>query len=125
MPLVSQIVATMIPARAVRSSGRSLDKASGSASSSTSTEKPQGSREQSKPSDTENSGRWKKDKPSGAEVIQPEALPTVGEIGHKPPLIVETLSGYPLNCCGKRQCLRIDIRHWSVLFRDVYAIQDL
>ncbi len=70
------------------------DKASGSASSSTSTEKPQGSHVQSKPSNTENSGRWKKDKPSGAEVIQPEALPTVGEIGHKPPLTIETLSGY-------------------------------
>ncbi|WP_425985294.1 AAA family ATPase [Ensifer sp. R-19] len=70
------------------------DKASGSASSSTSSEKPQGSHEQSKPSDTENSGRWKKDKPSGAEVIQPEPMPMVGEIGHKPPLTVETLSGY-------------------------------
>lgn len=74
--------------------GGSDDKASGSASSSTSTEKPQGSYEQSKPSDTENSGRWKKDKPSGAEVIQPEPMPTVGDIGHKPPLIVETLAGY-------------------------------
>ncbi len=70
------------------------DKASGSVSSSTSSEKPQGSHEQSKPSDSENSGRWKKDKPSGAEVIQPEPSPTVGEIGYKPPATVETLSGY-------------------------------
>ncbi|MBB2677417.1 UNVERIFIED_ORG: SpoVK/Ycf46/Vps4 family AAA+-type ATPase [Rhizobium esperanzae] len=70
------------------------DKASGSASSSTSTEKPQGSHEQSKPTDTENSGRWKKDKPSGSEVIHPEPSSTVGEIGYKPPLTVETLSGY-------------------------------
>lgn len=70
------------------------DKTSASASSSTSTEKPQGSHEQSKPSDTENSGRWKKDKPSGAEVIQPEPTPKVGGIGPKPPLTVETLSGY-------------------------------
>jgi len=70
------------------------DKASGSASSSTSSEKPQGSHEPSKPSDTENSGRWKKDKPSGAEVIQPEPMSMVGAIGHKPPLTVETLSGY-------------------------------
>ncbi|UXT43563.1 AAA family ATPase [Agrobacterium leguminum] len=74
--------------------GGSHDKASGSASSSTSTEKPQGSHEQSKPSDTDSNGRWKKDKPSGAEVIQPEPMPTVGEIGHKPPMTVETLSGY-------------------------------
>ncbi|MGQ2954672.1 MAG: AAA family ATPase [Agrobacterium sp.] len=70
------------------------NKASGSASSSTSTEKPQGSHEQSKPTDTENNGRWKKDKPSGSEVIQPEPLPTEGEIGHKLPMTVETLSGY-------------------------------
>ncbi|TBA24212.1 ATP-binding protein [Rhizobium ruizarguesonis] len=70
------------------------DKASGSASSSTSTEKPQGSDEKSKSTDTDSNGRWKKDKPSGAEVIRPEPLPTVGEIGHKPPLTVETLSGY-------------------------------
>ncbi|XOK14258.1 AAA family ATPase [Agrobacterium tumefaciens] len=70
------------------------DKTSALASSSTSTEKPQGSHEQSKPSDTENGGRWKKDKPSGAEVIQPEPFPTVGETGPKPPMTVETLSGY-------------------------------
>ncbi len=81
------------------------DKASGSASSSTSTEKPQGSHEQSKPSDTENSGRWKKDKPSGAEVIQPEPLPTVGEIGYKPPMTVETLSGY-----GKAKVWALDLK---------------
>jgi SpoVK/Ycf46/Vps4 family AAA+-type ATPase len=70
------------------------DKASGSASSSTSTEKPQGSHEKPKSTDTDSNGRWKKDKPSGAEVIQPEPMPTVGEIGHKPPMTVETLSGY-------------------------------
>ncbi len=81
------------------------DKASGSASSSTSSEKPQGSHEQSKPSDTENSGRWKKDKPSGAEVIQPEPMPTVGEIGHKPPMTIETLSGY-----GKAKDWALDLK---------------
>ena len=70
------------------------DKASGSGSSSTSTEKASGSGEKSKPSDTESSGRWKRDKPSGAEVIQPEPLPAAGETGHKPPATVETLSGY-------------------------------
>ncbi|WP_107341377.1 ATP-binding protein [Agrobacterium pusense] len=70
------------------------DKTSASASSSTSTEKPQGSHEQPKSSDTDSNGRWKKDKPSGAEVIQPEPSPTAGEIGHKPPMTVETLSGY-------------------------------
>ncbi len=81
------------------------DKASGSGSSSSSTEKPQGSHEQSKSSETENSGRWKKDKPSGAEVIQPEPLPTVGEIGHKPPMTVETLSGY-----GKAKDWALDLK---------------
>ncbi len=81
------------------------DKASGSASSSTSTEKSQGSHELSKPSDTENNGRWKKDKPSGAEVIQPEPMPTVGEIGQKPPMTVETLSGY-----GKAKDWAIDLK---------------
>ncbi|MDR9779581.1 AAA family ATPase [Rhizobium redzepovicii] len=81
------------------------DRASGSPSSSTSSEKAQGSHEQSKPSDTENSGRWKKDKPSGAEVIQPEPMPTVGEICHKPPMTVETLSGY-----GKAKDWAIDLK---------------
>lgn len=74
--------------------GGSTDKASGSASSSTITEKPQGSHEKPKPTYTDGNGRWKKDKPSGAEVIQPEPLPTLGEIGNKPPMTVETLSGY-------------------------------
>ena len=74
--------------------GGSDDKASGSASSSTSSEKPQGSHEKPKSTDTGSNGRWKKDKPSGSEVIQPEPSSTVGEIGHKPPMIVETLSGY-------------------------------
>lgn len=70
------------------------DQPSGSASSSTSTEKSQGSHEKPKSTDTDSNGRWKKDKPSGAEVMQPEPVPTAGEIGPKPPLTVETLSGY-------------------------------
>ncbi len=70
------------------------DKTSASSSSSTSTEKPQGSHEKPKSNVTDSNGRWKKDKPSGAEVIQPEAFPTVGDVGHKPPMTVETLSGY-------------------------------
>ncbi|KVK43421.1 hypothetical protein L905_26715 [Agrobacterium sp. TS43] len=74
--------------------GGSDDKASGLASSGTSTEKPQGSHEKPKATDTDSNGRWKKEKPSGAEVIRPEPSPTVGEIGHKPPMTVETLSGY-------------------------------
>ncbi|OCP21341.1 MULTISPECIES: ATP-binding protein [unclassified Ensifer] len=85
--------------------GEGGDNASGSGSSSTSTEKLQGSDEKSKPSDTENNGRWKKDKPSGAEVIQPELLPTAGEIGHKPPVTVETLSGY-----GKAKDWALDLK---------------
>ncbi len=72
----------------------SHNKASGSALPSTSAKKPQGSHEKPKSTDTDSNGRWKRDKPSGAEVIQPETLPTKGEIGHKPPVIVETLSGY-------------------------------
>lgn len=76
--------------------GGGSDKASGSESksSTTSTEKASGSDEKPKPSETESNGRWKKDKPSGAEVIQPEPLPATDEIGHKPPVTVETLSGY-------------------------------
>ncbi len=85
--------------------GGSNDKASRSASSSTSAEKPQGSHEKPKSSDTDSNGRWKKDKPSGAEVIQPETLPTKGEIGHKPPMTVETLSGY-----GKAQDWALDLK---------------
>ncbi len=85
--------------------GGSHNKASGSASSNTSAEKPQGSHEKPKPSDTDSNGRWKKDKPSGAEVIQPEPLPTAGEIGHKPPMTVETLSGY-----GKAKEWALDLK---------------
>ena len=70
------------------------DDASGSASSSAPTEKPRGSDEKPKSTDTDSNGRWKKDKPSGAEVIQPEPLPTAGKAGHKPPATIETLSGY-------------------------------
>lgn len=81
------------------------DKESASASSSTPTEKSQGSQKQSKPSETESNGRWKKDRPSGAEVIQPEPLPTAGEIGHKPPMTVETLSGY-----GKAKDWALDLK---------------
>ncbi|WP_088705046.1 ATP-binding protein [Rhizobium sp. R693] len=85
--------------------GGSNDKASGSASSNTSAEKPQGSHEKPKSSDTDSNGRWKKDKPSGAEVIRPEPLPTVGEIGHTSPMTVETLSGY-----GKAKDWALDLK---------------
>ncbi|CDN95797.1 AAA family ATPase [Agrobacterium tumefaciens] len=87
--------------------GGSDDKASGSASSSTSIEKPQGSHEKSKPTDSDSNGRWKKDKPSGAEVIQPEPLPTptMDAPGHKPPVTVETLSGY-----GKARDWALDLK---------------
>jgi len=83
--------------------GEGGDDASGSASSGTSPEKPQGS--DKKPSDTESSGRWKKDKPSGAEVIQPEPLPTADESDRKPPVTVETLSGY-----GKAKDWALDLK---------------
>jgi len=79
------------------------DKTTESASPSTSPEKPQGS--DKKLSDTENNGRWKKDKPSGAEVIQPEPLPTADEPGRKPPVTIETLSGY-----GKAKDWALDLK---------------
>lgn len=81
------------------------DDASGSGPSSTSTEKPRGSDDKSKPSDTESNGRWKKDKPSGAEVIQPEPLPAPAETGGKSPVTVETLSGY-----GKAKDWALDLK---------------
>ncbi len=81
------------------------DKTTGSASSGTSPEKPQRSDKKPKPSDSESSGRWKKDKPSGAEVIQPEPLPTADEPGRKPPVTVETLSGY-----GKAKDWALDLK---------------
>lgn len=81
------------------------DKASGSASSSTSTEKTSKPEEKPKSSSSEGNSGWKKDKPSGAEVIQPEPMPTVGEIGHKPPMTVETLSGY-----GKAKDWALDLK---------------
>lgn len=81
------------------------DESSGSGSSSSSTEKRQGSDEKPKPTDTENNGRWKKDKPSGAEVIQPEPLPAAEEVGHKSPVTVETLSGY-----GKAKDWAVDLK---------------
>ncbi len=85
--------------------GEGGDNAFGSGSSSSSTEKRQGSDEKSKPTDTENSGRWKKDKPSGAEVLQPEPLPTKDAPGHKLPVTVETLSGY-----GKAKDWALDLK---------------
>ncbi len=75
-------------------SGGSTDETAGSTPSKTSTEKRSGSDEKSKPAEAESNGRWKKDKPSGAEVIQPEPPLRADETGHKPPLTVEALSGY-------------------------------
>lgn len=42
----------------------------------------------------EKSSSWKKEKPSGAEVIQPEPMHDESEGSSKPPVTVETLSGY-------------------------------
>ncbi|NRP17900.1 ATP-dependent zinc metalloprotease FtsH [Ensifer adhaerens] len=66
----------------------------GSRTAPSNTEKTSGSDEKPKPTDTESNGRWKKDKPSGAEVIQPEPPLRADETGHKPPLTVEAISGY-------------------------------
>lgn len=81
------------------------DKASGSGSSSTSTEKPSRSDEKPNPSEGDGNGRWKKDKPSGAEVIQPEPLPAIDELGGRSPMTVETLSGY-----GKAKDWALDLK---------------
>ncbi|MBY5340444.1 AAA family ATPase [Rhizobium leguminosarum bv. viciae] len=81
------------------------DKASRSTPSNTSTEKASGSDEKPKSSETESNGRWKRDKPSGAEVIQPEPLPTASEIGRKSPVTVEILSGY-----GKAKEWALDLK---------------
>ncbi|NRP71519.1 ATP-dependent zinc metalloprotease FtsH [Ensifer psoraleae] len=78
---------------------------SGSKPSATSTDKPTGSDEKPKPSDSDSSTRWKKDKPSGAEVIQPEPLLATDEAGHRPPVTVETLSGY-----GKAKDWALDLK---------------
>jgi len=75
------------------------------------TEKPANPSDLSKPksSESDNSGRWKKDKPSGTEIIQPE--PQVGASSGdeakraKPPLTVETLSGY-----GKAKSWALDLK---------------
>lgn len=69
-------------------------KGSGSKPSNVSTEKPSGSDEKPKASDSDSNGCLRKDKPSGAEVIQPELLPTTGGTGDRSPMTVETLSGY-------------------------------
>ncbi|UWM82141.1 ATP-binding protein [Rhizobium sp. SRDI969] len=81
------------------------DKASGSKPSTSSTEKASGSDEKPKSSESDGSGRWKRDKPSGAEVIQPYPSPMPDETGHKPPLTVETLSGY-----GKAKNWALDLK---------------
>lgn len=80
-------------------------KGTGSKPSSTPTEKVGGSDEKPKSSDSDGNGRWKRDKPSGAEVIQPEPLPGTGDIGCRPPVTVETLSGY-----GKAKDWALDLK---------------
>ncbi len=49
-------------------------------------------------------GGWKRDKPSGAEVIQPEPMKEADASG-RPPLTVETLSGY-----GKAKTWALDLK---------------
>lgn len=80
-------------------------KTSGSGSSSTSNENGKGSDDKPKPSESDGSVRWKKDKPSGAEVIQPEPPPTPGEIKRGSPVTVETLCGY-----GKAKDWALDLK---------------
>lgn len=52
----------------------------------------------------ESGGGWKRDKPSGAEVIQPESLDQIDAPG-RPSLTVETLSGY-----GKARTWALDLK---------------
>lgn len=51
----------------------------------------------------ENGGKWKRDKPSGAEVIQPEPWGAIEN--YRPSLAVETLSGY-----GKARGWALDLK---------------
>src|SRR3546814_871476 len=56
-----------------------------------------------KASESDSGGKWKRDKPSGAEVIQPEPW-GLGE-NDRPSLTVETLSGY-----GKAKTWALDLK---------------
>ncbi|MBB3612999.1 ATP-binding protein [Rhizobium sp. BK602] len=96
--------------------GGGRGKAAASAPKGSDKKKPAASSETSKPasSDSDSGGRWKKDKPSGAEIIQPEppiefgTRPSSGNGGAKrakPPLTVETLSGY-----GKAKAWALDLK---------------
>lgn len=58
-----------------------------------------------KSTDSDNGGRWKKDKPSGAEVFQPASLSAGSGKPEKPPMTVETLSGY-----GKARDWALDLK---------------
>ncbi|NRP21396.1 ATP-dependent zinc metalloprotease FtsH [Ensifer adhaerens] len=73
--------------------GSEKTKGSGSKPSTASTEKSSASDEKPKASDSDSNGRLK-NKPSGAEVIQPELLATTGGTGDRSPMTVETLAGY-------------------------------
>jgi hypothetical protein len=49
--------------------------------------------------------QWKRDKPSGAEIIQPEPSPSNDKAGSQAPLTVETLSGY-----GRARTWALDLK---------------
>ncbi|MCZ8158814.1 MAG: ATP-binding protein [Rhizobiaceae bacterium] len=71
--------------------------------SKTSKQKPgQASHDTSASGQDSSSGGWKRDKPSGAEVIQPEPW---GEDGSPPSLSIETLPGY-----GKAKSWALDLK---------------
>jgi ATPase family associated with various cellular activities (AAA) len=89
---------------AVKDDGESNgEDASGSKPSATSAGKASGSDDKQKSS--ESGGGWNKDKPSGAEVIQPEPAVEVDEIRSRSPVVIEALSGY-----GKAKDWALDLK---------------
>jgi len=89
---------------AARDSDSDDDESDGSSSGSkTSTQKPgKASHENAAPGQDSSSGGWRRDKPSGAEVLQPEPW---NEDGSPPSLAVETLPGY-----GKTKTWALDLK---------------
>ncbi|PLK70245.1 AAA family ATPase, partial [Rhizobium sp. TH135] len=89
---------------AARDGDSDEDESDGSSSGSkTSKQKPgNASHDTSASGQDSSSGGWKRDKPSGAEVIQPEPF---GEDGSPPSLAIETLPGY-----GKAKTWALDLK---------------
>ncbi|WP_454289009.1 ATP-binding protein [Rhizobium arsenicireducens] len=89
---------------AARDGDNDEDESDGSSTSSRSSKQKPGkaSHEKSDSGQDSSSGGWRRDKPSGAEVIQPEPW---GEDGSPPSLAIETLPGY-----GKAKTWALDLK---------------